>query len=99
MIRKIIKARDFERKRENKSQANKHKRHDDLFTGVWFSKETYISIEVSQGLGLFQSSQVIPKIKLKSPTRYFTHRRLLLVKESRCPRGGESGFSKFLTKD
>jgi hypothetical protein len=31
-----------------KSQISKYKEHDNLFTGVWFPKETYVSIEVSQ---------------------------------------------------
>jgi hypothetical protein len=54
------------RKKGNKLKAIKHKRHDDLFTGAWFPNETYVSVEASQCIGSFQSSQMIPTIKLES---------------------------------
>jgi hypothetical protein len=38
---------------------------DDLFAGVWFPNETYVSVEVSLMTSLFQPSQAIPKIELE----------------------------------
>jgi hypothetical protein len=33
---------------ETNHKKNKHKRHEDLFTEVWFPNKTYVSVEVSQ---------------------------------------------------
>jgi hypothetical protein len=49
MIRVEINARELREEEGKQIIKNKYKGHGDLFTGVWFPNETYVSIEAFHG--------------------------------------------------